>query len=272
VSILLERLERYYDAVPRATAGTAEIGPFTLFVARHGWPFYARPRLGEAGPFTQNDLARVCDRQAELGVPVAFEWVHETTPALLPVARDFGLKVVEGPLMVLHWKRAAAPGELPAGITLRTMAADDPALPAVAAVASVSFRAGGVDVGDGGPAERDAVAAASSDADLNALRDRIRAGRMVTVVAADTSGPIAVGSHQPVDDVTEIVGVATLPARRRLGLGAAVTAALVADAELRNIDIAFLSAGSEAVARIYTRIGFFRVATACIASTPDGNS
>jgi ribosomal protein S18 acetylase RimI-like enzyme len=272
VSLLLERLERYYDAVPRATARTEEIGPFTLFVARHGWPLYARPRLGEAGPFTEADLARVRNRQAELGLPVAFEWVHETTPTLLPVARNCGLEILEGPLMVLHWKRAAVPGELPPEITLRTMAADDPALPAVAAVASVSFRAGGVDVGDGGPAERDAVAAATSDSDLNALRDRIRAGRMVTVVAADAHGPIAVGSHQPVDDVTEIVGVATLPARRRRGLGAAVTAALVADAERRNIDIAFLSAGSEAVARVYARIGFSRVATACIASTPDSNS
>jgi predicted GNAT family acetyltransferase len=65
--------------------------------------------------------------------------------------------------------------------------------------------------------------------------------------------------------VTEIVGVATLPAARRRGLGAAITAALVADAQQRGVDVIFLSAGSEAVARIYERVGFRRIATACIA-------
>ena len=39
---LLERLERYYDTVPRAGARTEEIGPFTLFVSTGTFPFYAR--------------------------------------------------------------------------------------------------------------------------------------------------------------------------------------------------------------------------------------
>ena len=40
---------------------------------------------------------------------------------------------------------------------------------------------------------------------------------------------VAVGSHQPVGGVTEIVGVGRCPSARRRGLGAAVTAALVAE-------------------------------------------
>ena len=45
---LLARLERYYDEAPRANADTEEHGPFTVFVSRGGWPYYARPRLGLA--------------------------------------------------------------------------------------------------------------------------------------------------------------------------------------------------------------------------------
>jgi predicted GNAT family acetyltransferase len=61
------------------------------------------------------------------------------------------------------------------------------------------------------------------------------------------------------------VGVATLPAMRRRGLGAAVTGALVADALEHGARIVFLSAGSGEIARVYGRLGFQRVATACIA-------
>ncbi len=46
---------------------------------------------------------------------------------------------------------------------------------------------------------------------------------------------VASGQHNPVADVTEIVGVATLPAARRRGAGRAVTAALVADATAGGI-------------------------------------
>jgi predicted GNAT family acetyltransferase len=64
--------------------------------------------------------------------------------------------------------------------------------------------------------------------------------------------------------VTEVVGVATLPAARRQGLGQAVTGALVADALEHGAEIVFLSAGSDDIARLYARVGFRRVATACV--------
>jgi hypothetical protein len=41
--------------------------------------------------------------------------------------------------------------------------------------------------------------------------------------------------------------------------------ALVADARSRGVGIIFLSAGDDDIARIYTRLGFRRVATALIA-------
>jgi ribosomal protein S18 acetylase RimI-like enzyme len=100
---------------------------------------------------------------------------------------------------------------------------------------------------------------------LLALRTRLRSGMTVMASVADDQGPLAVGSHQPVRDVTEVVGVATLPALRRRGLGTVVTHALAADALRRGCDIIFLSADDDAVARLYARIGFRRVGTALIA-------
>jgi ribosomal protein S18 acetylase RimI-like enzyme len=262
VSELLDRIERYYDAVPRSGARTEEIGPFTLFVSHGGWPYYARPTLGPQARFDVAAVERVRARQRELGVPEAFEWVAETTPDLLSAVQRSGLPVHECPLMILE-ESMTTPAV--ADVTVRILPADDPALAAASAVAAVSFAAGGVYVGGDGTAERDARVAVMTDVELERLRDRARRGITVTAVAEDGSGPLAAGSHQPVGDVTEIVGVATLPAARRRGLGAAVTAALVADARQRGVDLVFLSAGSEDVARIYGRVGFRRIATACIA-------
>ncbi|WP_308686579.1 GNAT family N-acetyltransferase [Streptomyces caniferus] len=77
------------------------------------------------------------------------------------------------------------------------------------------------------------------------------------------------GQHRPVGKVSEIVGVGTLPAARRRGLGLAVTAALVADARSRGVETVLLSAGDEDVARLYARLGFRSVATALIAEPGD---
>jgi ribosomal protein S18 acetylase RimI-like enzyme len=256
---LLARLETYYDAAPRSSARTEEIGPFTLFVTEGGWPYYARPRLGGRPEFSAEDVDRVRARQRELGQPEALEWVAETTPALLDVVRATGLTVSENPLMVLD-----APLEIaaPDGVRVRILAADDPAVPAANAVAAVGFGSPGTAAGAAGAAEREA-AVAPGDADH--VRNRIRRGLTFVAVAEDDTGPIAVGSSQPVDGVTEIVGVATLPVARRRGIGAAVTSALVTDARSRGVDLVFLSAGSDDVARVYARVGFRRVGTACVA-------
>ncbi len=262
VSDLLDRIERYYDAVPRSGSRTEQIGPFTLFVSKGGWPYYARPTLGQAWSFDIAAVERLRERQRELGVPEALEWVDEIAPDLLAVVRQSGLPVLECPLMVLHEPMPMAEAQ---DVMVRILGAEDPALAPAAAVATVSFAAGGVDVGSDGTRERDARVAAMTESELERRRDRVRRGLTVSAVAEDENGPLASGSHQPVDGVTEIVGVATLPAARRRGLGAAITAALVADAQQRGVDVIFLSAGSEAVARIYERVGFRRIATACIA-------
>jgi len=257
---LLGRIERYYDAVPRSAADTEAIGAFTLFVSRGAWPYYARPTLGATGPFTAGDIEQVRRRQRELSVPEALEWVDDTTPGLLGAVRASGLSIHQYPLMVLGAPRALEPRP---GLQVRLLGADDPVLPRAQAVASVGFGHPGTTVGEAGAVERDT---ATGDESATAfLRERLRQGLTVMAVAEDDEGPLAVGSSQPVAGVTEIVGVATLPQARRHGLGAAVTALLVEDARRRGVDLVFLSAGSDEVARVYGRVGFQRVATACVA-------
>src|SRR5829696_8744916 len=107
----LERIERYYDTVPRRFAGVEESGPLTLFLGEPGgWVYYARPRLGlpdEGSAIDAVDVARAVARLRDLGLPETVEWVHETTPSLLGAVEEEGsLTVEELPLLAL---RSAAP-------------------------------------------------------------------------------------------------------------------------------------------------------------------
>jgi hypothetical protein len=105
---VFDRLERFYDAVPRDAAVAEDIGGFVLFVREgEGWPYYARPRLGAETP-SAADVTAVRRRQRELGAPEAFEWVHETTPDLLAVARSAGLVRIGAPGWTTPARRAAS--------------------------------------------------------------------------------------------------------------------------------------------------------------------
>lgn len=269
-SDLFGRLERFYDAIPRDGAKAEKVGGLVLFVRNGaGWPFYARPRLDAVHPPSAADIAAVRARQRKIGAPETFEWVHESNPDLLAVARSAGLSVLEAPLMVLD------PDALPAAPDLCTMPVRvlDAASPrfgsdvaAQRAVADVGFGAPGVAPGEVGPPERDAATVTLSRKEIADQQRRVDSGRSILAIAEiPGEGPVAGGAVQRAGNVAEIVGVATLPSARRRGLGTAVTATLARHALLAGADLVFLSAGSEAVARIYLRVGFRRVGTACIA-------
>ncbi len=137
---LLGRIEAYYDAAPRSAADVEEHGALTLFVSRIPWRFYGRPRLGLGEDVGADDVAAVRARQRELGVREAFEWVHETTPSLAGAAAAAGLDVLRVPLLALD-PAAWAPPPAPAGVELRMLGADDPALAARAGGGRAGVRA-----------------------------------------------------------------------------------------------------------------------------------
>lgn len=258
---LLQRIEAFYDLVPRASAHTEQLGPFTLFVADYGWPFYARPTLGARDPVTTADVQAILERQQALKIPQAVEWLSDLAPDVFEPVHAAGLSIHRCPLMVLDGE-PPAPKPL-AGIDIRIVTPDEPDLLAsTRAAVGQGFEAGGVDVGPD-------PATDPTPPDVTSTIRRIRDGLLVHVTAIDqASGEIlGGGAHVPRAEasVTELVGIGVKPSARRRGIGLAIAALLAADAQHSGIDTVFLSADSDAVARMYARAGFVRRGTSCIA-------
>lgn len=262
---LLRAIDAYLDVVPRSVARTEEIGPFTLFVNEGaGWRYYARPRPGETA-FAAEDVERVRDRQRTLVQPEEIEWIVDLAGGVGPAAEAAGLRVTRMPLMHLP-EGGFTPVPPPAGSVVSPAEPGD--LARVTAVAMLAFGEPGTEIGEVGP---EALAAATEQVDAGTLRlglERQANGLTVTAVATVEGVPVAVGSHQPLGTVSEIVGVGSLPAFRRRGLGAAVTSALVEDALARGVQALFLSAGDEDVARVYARVGFRTIGHVGAAAPP----
>jgi len=217
--------------------------------------------------------------------------VHETTPDLLAVARSAGLEVLLAPLLVLD--PAALVPDLPvpgAAIsvldpdsdtyardlaTSRAVAglafADPPSATPLEEVTALSTEPSqplepALLVEPAGPAERDAAIEDLSDALVEGFRARAANGSYVTaVVTSPTEGMVASGILMREGDVAEVAGVATLPTARRRGYASQLTATLARRALADHATLIFLSAGDDDVARLYTRVGFRRIGTACIA-------
>ena len=265
----IERIDAFCDAAPRRRARADEYGPLVLFVPTGpGWPYYARPRLGSRPPVTATAIRVVRARQRELIIPESFEWIEQIAPEMAAAAADAGLEVQPHPLMVLAEPSQAPP--VPAAISVRVVAPEDSELDRIWAVPTVAFSHPGTEVGEAGMAERDKIAANYDGGTIAILRERLRSGQSVLAAAFGPDGPVAAGSCQAVDGVAEITGVGVLPADRRQGLGAAVTALLARDALERGVRTVFLSASDDAVARVYARIGFRRIGTAMIAEPAAG--
>jgi predicted GNAT family acetyltransferase len=116
-----------------------------------------------------------------------------------------------------------------------------------------------------GPRERDAMPPPGND--LIALaRHQAASGRSaMALVESASEGILATGVLQSVHDVGEIAGVATLPSARKRGYASQLTASLARHGLRNDLELIFLSSADEDVARLYSKVGFRRVGTACIA-------
>ncbi len=261
---LLDRLEHYFDALPRRLGGRAEVlGQLTLFVKEGpGWPLYARQSVG-AADITSADIAQVERRMRELAVPQNFEWVLQTTPSMRASAVAAGYQVTDHPLLATGEVNDVPSAPVPPGAVVRRAQPDDD-LATMLAAAELSFATPGTAVADVGTAQL-ADVVRHPEPVLEVERSRLAAESSIRYAAWVDGVPVCTGLYTPVTGLAEIVGVGTLPAFRRRGLGRAVTAALLADAVARGVEVVFLSAGDEDVARVYRTLGFADVATACIA-------
>jgi ribosomal protein S18 acetylase RimI-like enzyme len=248
----LEQIEAYYDTVPRAVSTVEEVGPFTLFLADAdvGWQYYARPRLGNDHVFTADDVRRVLARQDELGVPRAIEWVDQVTPSLHPAVTDAGEKAGRFPLLALP-----ADVEVTAPEQTRVLTAQDADLPRAVGAVHAAFE--GTDE--------------ITDRPVGRRAQMIADGRLIEVAAYDGGGRlVGGGSAAPRGATAELMGIGVPPRHRMAGTGTAITRALVRACRDAGVSTVFLSAGNDAAASIYRRIGFRDVGTACIFGEADG--
>jgi ribosomal protein S18 acetylase RimI-like enzyme len=249
--VRLDAIETYYDTVPRAAATTEEVGPFTLFLAEEGigWQFYARPRLGGDSTFIADDVRRVLDRQVELGRPRAIEWVDEVTPSLFAAVVEAGHTAGRYPLLALP-----AETDVAALGRTRVLDADDADLALVVGAVSAAFE-GSDDVTERPVGKRPGL---------------IASGHLIEVAAYDDDGHLlGGGSAAPRGETAELMGIGVPPARRGSGAGSAITRGLVRACRAAGVETVFLSAGNDAAASIYRRVGFEDVGTACILEVGD---
>jgi ribosomal protein S18 acetylase RimI-like enzyme len=255
----LALVDRYCDVVPRSAATVEEFGSLRLFVPTEAsfHPWYARP--SGTDPVSAKDLDAVLRRQRELQQPTALEWVQGRPDGLEELAEAAGLMVRLTPLLV-----ARSDELLPLeGQVVVRPAGDD--LAQVEAVGQVGFAHLGTDVGEEG-VESLASVPTPDPAALARRAARVAQGQPYVVAAWVDGSPVARGGCTVVGDVAEITGVATLPAYRRQGLAAAVTAVLAKDAVRRGAHLLWLSATDDAVARVYSRLGFREIGVACVAT------
>lgn len=253
----LDSIEQCYDAIPRVSATTEEVGPFTLFVAAEGtgWQFYARPRLGLADMVTPDDVRRVLGRQRELGVPQAIEWVEEVTPSLTSAVQS---AVPAGELEHCPLLVRTTSARPPDGSTVGRYAVLDPDhqdLPSVVGAVHAAF--------DG--------ADSFEPRDVAHRPELIDRGHLVVVAAYDASGNVVGGgSAAPRGEAAELMGIGVVGPARGRGHGTGITRALVDAVRERGVTTAFLSAASDEAAGVYRAVGFEKVGTAAILGVHDG--
>lgn len=215
---VIAELDRYFDAAPRPDTDAVQVGPFTLFISRTPWSYYARPTIGHTQPITSADLDALAAAATRHGVDLAIEWVDEVHPELAEVAVAYGLDLARHALMYAGPGDITAPPSSPpgGGYAIRIARQDGQDLASGIAVADVSFTAGGTSTGPQGAAERDTCREALAPELIAHVRSRARRGLTVTAVAeSDPDGVVAVGSYQPMGTLAELLAVATLPAARR---------------------------------------------------------
>ncbi len=264
----LAHLDAYLDAAPRTGADAINVGPFTMFVHRGPWGYYARPGSHRAPShrFTSTEVETVLSAQRERGENESLEWVHDVDPSLADACGSAGLCVVFRPLLTISANTFEPAAHATPGFPTQVLLADHPQLPMHRSVAHVAFSNAGTQVGTDGATERDA--APYDEAAVAWAIERSRLGHTIAVAAFDPDGGmVGVGSAQPVVDhvkkicAAELTGIAVLPTHRRRGIAGSITSALIVACAARGIRTVLLSAQDDDVARVYERVGFRRVGT-----------
>ena len=226
-----------------------ETGPFTLFFSpssAEAYYNYAVPSQPLGGGLAAPLAALRADFAAR-GRQPRFEFIAEYAPEL-PAALEAHGFAEESRLQLLVCTPATlAPP--PARAELRVVTLDQRA-PAEALRENMNVNERGFDPG----------AAPVGLAEADDFRYRLGNGRMFTAYLGGQAAGAAMYTA-PLDGLTELVGIATLPEFRRRGVAAAITAHAAHAAFAQGAAAAFLSAADAQAGRVYERVGFRPYAT-----------
>ena len=250
-----ERVAGFYvDAWRRRAAACRgqvhEVGRLVVCLTGAPAPWFNATLVVEDGPGIDDDLL------AARGVyPPDLGFGIEVLPDLQPSARRAveaaGFRVIDGsPVMNLDIDALVAP-PMPDGVDVVEIT-DSGGLDAVAATDAAGFG------GDAGVTRR-----FLADGVLDDPTQRVYA-------AMSDHEMVGAGETSLADGVLGVFGVTTLPAARRRGIGAALTAHMIADradeADLATLDASELGRG------VYERLGFRTVTTREVWGPPTGSA
>ena len=221
------------------------VGPFVATfdaASDNRYRNYAIPDDGAAP--TPADISTLIELFAGRSRIARLEYLDDLAPSVKPALLAAGFRA-EGTLPLMRCSRETlqAPAASP-GIELSLVTARSD-LERAARVQNESY-------GEG----------ETSEADVLRLENMIaREGAVVLAADTLTREPVGSGLYSaPLEGTTEIAAVGVRASHRRRGIGAALTAHLVHEALLHELD-PFLMAAHEAEERMYERIGFETVAT-----------
>ncbi|MBV9278881.1 MAG: GNAT family N-acetyltransferase [Chloroflexi bacterium] len=248
---VLRRCEAQAVAVARRGRAAVPVGPFLALLDPTTdliWLNYAVPVAPIEGAELDAALPELSRVFAEHGRVPRFEFTEELWPDLGPALEGAGFQLQARQPTMVCTAAAFEPYRAP-GVEVRLLRASDPDddLARFHAIISEGFGAE-----DSRPAGRE---------ELARFRSQLEVGSLRCALASVEGAPAGAGSTTPWEDVCELAGVATVPARRRRGAAATLSSFLVADHFGRGGTLVWLSAGDEVARRVYEKIGFSLVAT-----------
>lgn len=242
-----ERLQTHMRAVAREQYDAVPVPPFMLYFHPSDALPYLNYAIPDAPPGDAGALAAPLARlRAEFGIRrrrPRFEFVEAAYPALGRALEASGfVREARPQLMICRAEDVRDVPTLP-GLAIETLDANAP-LDAFCEMLVLQRRAFGLP-----------NAEAVSEKDARWLRDGLAAG--LAFVGRLRGKPVSASMFlDPKDGLTELVGICTLEAHRRKGLGGALTHAALCAAIARGVTVAFLSAADARAGRVYEAAGF----------------
>ena len=240
-----QRIQDALRAMAYADRELVRVPPFTAAIDPvDPMPFmsYAVPDAG-ASRWPAEAIDELCDAFRTRRRAPRLEVVEACWPGLEPALTARGFEVELRSLGMACAPADTAEAPLPGGARIEAVGPDasDASIAAVLATRGAAF----ADLGALEPPDAEHV-------------ERFRRRGIGTVLARSAGGELlGVASWVlPALGVSEIVAVGVPEAHRRRGIAAAVTAAAARAAFAAGADLAFLTPGHDAAARVYARAGF----------------